>query len=452
MVQDKQIEKLEQSARKLTITVGKEELKRQYDQLITKYAKSAQIPGFRKGKVPANILERKFGESLRAETLGNVVEEALRESFETLEEKPLPYSHPELVEELDHERGLDEDLTFAVTFDVYPEVQIGAYDKLTVKEAVIPVTDEDVARELEKMRQQNALVVDKEDGAVAEGNVVTVSFFEVGEDGNPVAGTERQDVTMTVGESHNVYHIDEELVGMAKGETKVFTKEYAEDFEHPELAGKTKQVSFHVSAIKERDVPELDDDFAQDVSDDFETLDDLKADVRSRLEKNAAAAVRNRSVEQIMEHVVAATTLELPRTMIAMELESAWRNLLQQYRATDEQLRALLQMQGQTREQLFEQWTPDAQRRLTRTLVVQKLIELEKIEVSDEDAEAEVRREAEERKADATQILEYYKSHNMLDYVKQELAERTLFDGLLGRATIEPGETIAYVDALGQNG
>lgn len=451
MVQNTQIEKLENSAVKLTLTIGAADLRKEYDQLVAKYAKSAHIKGFRKGKAPIPVLERKFGESFRAEAIGDAVEAALRESFDTIDAKPLPYSQPEMVEQLAPDHALDQDLTFAVTFDVYPDFTVGPHDALTVKEAVIPITDEDLNRELSKLQEQNAIVVEKEDGAVALGNIVTLNYHEVDSTDQPIEGTAREDYTMTVGSAHNLYHIDEELVGMTKDETKIFTKEYAADFEHSELAGSTRRVAVTITQIKERDIPKLDDDFAQDVSDEYETLEDMKKDLRSRLEKSASAMVRNRSIEQIVEQLVAVTPIQLPQSMVAMELERAWQNLLQQYRTTDDQLQRILQLQGQSKAGITAQWQADAEARLKRSLIVQRLIETQQITVTDEDAEAEVRAQAEDRKADPARVLEYYRANQMFDYVKQEMAERRLFDALLATATITPGETVAFVDAAGRN-
>lgn len=452
MVQDKKVEKLDNSAVKLTVTIPADAVQSAYDDLVKKYAKSAQIKGFRKGKVPRPILERKFGEAFRAETLEDLIQKGLGEALEDVgdTERPLPYARPTLLDE-DLELDPDTDLTFSVSYDVYPEVTLGTYKGLEITEPQISITKKDEDRDLEEMRQQNALVIDKEDGTVAKGDQVTMTYEEVDENDEPVEGTRREDFVFTVGEGHNLYHIDTEVVGMAADETKIVEKEYPDDFEHEELQGQNKRIRVTVSRIRQRDLPDLDDEFAQDISDDFETLDDLRKDVRAKLKQNAERRVRAKKIDQLMEQVVAASTVEVPRTMVDTELAQSWNNLAQQYRVTPEQMEQLLSMQGKTRDEILEEWRPAAVERLKRSLLVQKMIEEEAVEVSEEDAEAEIRKDAEERKADPEQIIEYYKSQGMLSYVQQEIAERRMFDAVLAESKVKKGEKIAYVDLLNEN-
>ncbi|MFP4211978.1 MAG: trigger factor [Alkalispirochaeta sp.] len=453
MVQEKHVEKQENSSVKVSMTVPASEVRKSYEELVSKYGKDAQIKGFRKGKVPRNVLERKFGESFRAETLQNVIESALQETIEAIdaEHRPLPYARPTLLDE-DLELDPDSDLTFSVAYDVFPEVTLGEYKGLEIAEPQVKITRKDEDRELEEMRRQNALVIEKdEDAGVAEGDIVTINYEEVDDNGAGVADTRREDYTFTVGSGHNLYHLDTEIVGMKRGEKRVIEKEFPEDFDHEEVAGRKVRLDVEVTLIKQRDVPDLDDEFAQDISDDFETLEDLRKDVRKRLEKNAAERIRAQKIDDLMKQVVEGSEVDVPASMVETELENSWRNLAQQYRVTPEQMDQLLVMQGQTRESIFADWRPAAIERLKRSLLVQKMIESEAIEVSEEDAEAQIREDAEERKADADQILEYYRKNGMLSYVQQEIAERRMFDAVLEASKVKKGEKVEYVDLVGQN-
>ncbi|MFO8043849.1 MAG: trigger factor, partial [Alkalispirochaeta sp.] len=325
------------------------------------------------------------------------------------------------------------------------------YKGLEVTEPQVKITKKDEDRDIEELRQQNALVIDKEDGAVAKGDLVTMTYEEVDENDEAIDGTRREDFEFTVGEGHNLYHIDTEVVGMKADEPKVIEKEFPEDFEHEELAGEKKRIRVTITRIRQRDLPDLDDEFAQDISDDFETLDDLRKDVRRKLEKNAESRVRSQKIDELMTQIVEASTVEVPATMVDTELEQSWQNLAQQYRVTPEQLDQLLQMQGKTRDEIFEEWRPAAIERIKRSLLVQKMIENEGIEVSEEDAEEEIRKDASERSADPDQIIEYYKSQGMLNYVQQEIAERRMFDKVLEESKVKKGDKISYVDLLGEN-
>lgn len=450
MVQQKSIEKVERSAVKLTVTVAGDEVQNTYEELVAKYGKTAQIKGFRKGKVPRNVLERKFGEAFRAETLQDLVEKAIAEVFEEIDEKPLPYALPTLLDE-DLELEPGKELVFTVQYDVFPEITLGEYKGLEIEEPKVKIVKEDEDRELEELRQQNALVIEKEDGIVAEGDIVTVTYEEVDADDQPIDGTSVEDEVMTIGQAHNLYHIDTELVGMKKDEVRIIEKEFADDFDHSEVAGSTRRIRVVPTVIKERDLPDLDDEFAQDINDDFETLADLRKDTRKRLEETAAARIRSKKIDQLVEQIVGSSTIEIPETMAQTDLEANWQNLAQQYRTTPEQLEQLLTSQGSSKQDIFEEWWPAAEERLRRSLVTSKLLELEKIEVTDEEAEEHIRTDASSRNADVEKILEYYRSQGMISYVKQDLAERKLFDTLLEGCTIKKGAKLKYVDVVEEN-
>ena len=302
MVKEKNVERLDNSAVKLTITVAQESLADQYSSLLKEYAKSAQIKGFRKGHVPPEVLERKFGESIKFEASQKVLEESLKSVFDEIDEKPLPYSQPSLDGELDLD--IEKDLTYSVVYDVYPEIELGEYKGLEIEVPQVKVTKEDEERELTALQEQNAIVIDKEEGTVDEGNIVTVDYCELDADGNEIEETKREDFVFTQGSGYNVYKIDDDVLGMAPGDEKIVDKEYPEDFEDENLAGQKKQLRITLKAIKERQLPEIDDDLAQDISDAYETIDDLKKDIKERLENTVEARLRDRKTGALVEKIV----------------------------------------------------------------------------------------------------------------------------------------------------
>lgn len=450
MVQDKTVERLEQSAVRLKVTVEQPAVSAAYDDLLAGYQKSAQIPGFRKGKAPRAVLERKFGEAFRVEAAQKVIDDALKEAFESIEEKPLPYAQP-LLEDESLELDPQQPFTFSVRYDVYPEFEVAEYRGLSVENPSVTVSDEDIDRELEEMRQRNAMVVDRESGVVEAGDVVTISMVEVDANDEEVPGTAQEDLSFTIGHGHNLYHIDQELIGFGVDETRILEKSFDDDFGHEEVAGTTRRIRVSMKSVKMRDIPDIDDEFAQDVSDDFETLADLKADVRTRLEGNAEQHVRRRRIRALMEQIAAATEIAIPATMVDSELRSSWSQLAQQYRMPEEQLQQILAQQGRSMDDLFEEWRPAATERVKRSLITQKLIEAEKIEVTDEEAEAQIREDAEKRGAGADQIVEYYRSAGMFGYLKNEIAETRLFDTLLAASKKAKGPKLSYMDVISEN-
>ncbi len=449
MVKEKNVERLDNSAVKLTVTVAQETLQDEYRSLLGQYAKSAQIKGFRKGHVPPDILERKYGESIKFEASQKVLEDSLRSVFEEIDEKPLPYSQPALDSEPDFD--IEKDLTYSVVYDVFPEIELGEYKGLEIEVPQVSVTKKDEERELKALQEQNAIVIDKEEGGVEAGNIVTVDYCELDADGNVIEDTEREDFVFTQGSGYNVYKIDDDVLGMKTGEEKTVDKEYPEDFEDADLAGQKKKLKITVKAIKERQLPEIDDDLAQDISDEYETIDDLKKDIKSRLERTIEGRLREQKNNALIEQIVEKSTIPVPESMVAAELENAWRNFVQQFRAEEEQVLSLLQAQGRTKENLLEEWREGATKRIQGQLAVQKILESEEIEVTDEEVDAELDNQAQSGGATKEQLKQYYESQNMMDYVEREVRERKLFEKILEDSKIKKGEKLSFLDLMGRN-
>jgi trigger factor len=449
LIKEKRVEQLGNASVKLTVTVAQDSVKGEYDALLKTYAATAQIKGFRKGHVPAEVLERKFGESIRAEASEKVLTESLKKVLDEIEEKPLPYSIPKLDGEFAFD--LEKDLTFSVVYDVYPKIEVGEYKGLEVEVPQVTITAEDEKRELTTLQEQNAVVMDKDGGSVEAGNIVTVDYCELDEEGAEATDTKREDFVFTQGSGYNVYKIDDEVLGMSIGEVKTVEKSYPDDFENKDLAGSTKQLSITVKAIKERQLPEIDDDLAQDISDKYETLDDLKNDIRERLQKTLEGRLRQRKIDSIVEQVVAISQIETPTSMVDAELQHSWHNFVNQFRATEEQVDAMLAAQGKSREELLTDWRPSAEERLKGQLAVQKMLELEGIEVTSEEVDAEIDSQASSGGVTKEQIVAYYRQNNMMDYVERELKERKLFDAILEQTKARKGKKMSFVDLVGRN-
>lgn len=449
MIAHKELSRHENSSVKLTVTINREDVKKEYDSLLSEYSRTVQIKGFRKGKVPPSILELKFGEGLRDEAAHNLMEKALKEAFETIEEKPLPYSVPELQDEpaLD----LENDYTFTVSYDVFPEIKLGAYTGLEVEKPQVAVTDEDMDRELKGIQEQNSVVIEKEDGAVANGDIVTIDYLELDETGIEKQDTAREGFVFTIGTGYNLYKIDDELLGMKKGEEKTIEKEYPAEFETAELAGRKVSLKVKLTAVKEKKLPEINDELAQDVSEKYETLDDLKADIRKRLEDAAANGVRDKMVNALLDKIAETTEVEIPASMVELELESSWRNFVNRFRAEENQILALLEAQGKTREDLYNEWRPDVMKNLKVRLAVEKIIETEKIEVTDEELEKEFAKEAEENKMTLDQLKEYYTKNRLTDYFRDDLRRKKLYDHLIAQAKVKKGPSVKFLDLVQGN-
>ena len=200
----KEFTKLEKSAVKLTVTIAKKDVEDAYNGVIAKYVKNAQIPGFRKGHVPANVLERKYGESLKADAMSELIDKSFGEIFEEEKEmRPLPYAQPAM--ESAPEFDLTKDFTYSVTFDVFPKVEVKNFSGITIKEPQVEISESDIKEELKSIQERNAMVVDKKDSEAAKkDDIATVDFFEIGDDGKEITGSKREDFTFTIGSGENI--------------------------------------------------------------------------------------------------------------------------------------------------------------------------------------------------------------------------------------------------------
>jgi trigger factor len=451
----KEISRQEHSSVKLTLTVGKEEIRSQHDEILANYGKNLQLPGFRRGKVPREVLLRKLGEGLKAETIGTLIEKSVAEVFADesfpRESLPLPYSSPQLQGEptLD----MDQDFSFTLVYDVFPELSPGPWKGLEIEVPEVEISDEDLNRELEALRERNAVVIDREDGAPAEkGNVVTVDYCELGEDGAPLPHTERQDFVFTLGLGYNVYKLDDDVAGMKKGETREIAKTYPEDEEDSSLAGKTIRLRVSLSALKERKLPDLDDDLAQDVDEKFNTLEDLKNNIRETLNRNLERRLRSMKIDGLLEKIMAASPVEIPESMIRIEQESRWRSMARVYNTTVDQLQKTICSGGRSLEDVQESWRPGLIKALHSRLIVETLIKQLNLEAGDGDLEKEIEELSAGDKERAEEFKKYYEQEQVKEQLREEIKERKFFDILLAENTVKPGKRGNYLDLMSDNG
>jgi trigger factor len=451
----KEITKLEHSSVKLTLTVGKDDSRSEYDALLSDYVKTVQIPGFRKGKVPRDVLIRKFGDSLKGEALGCIIEKSIRKVFEDesfpSEDRPLAYSTPQVQNE--PELDLEKDLTFSVVYDVFPQITVGKWQGLEVEVPDVAITEEDINRELETIRNRNTIVMDKDEReSAAMGDVVTISYCELGDNGEALPNSERQDFVFTLGSGMNIYQLDDDILGMKEGETREFVKTYPVDDKDNTFAGKTLKLRVTLTAIKIKKLPDLDDDFAQDVDEKFKTLEDLKQSIRERLDKDLDRRIRDIKVSKLLEKIMETTPVDIPESMTRLELDSRWRNLARRF-GTDSN--GLFKMMGSTPDGpqgILDSWKPDANKALHSRLIVETLMENLKLEASDEEVEKEIERQAAENDIPLEDHKKYYEQEQMKEYLKEDIKERKLFDRLIAENSIKPGKKEKYLDLTSNNG
>lgn len=437
----KKIEKLENSSVKLTVTIGKADVAASYNEVVAKYAKNIQIPGFRKGKVPVSVLERKYGDALKNDAVSEIVEKALGDIFEEMDknksdDRPLPYSQPTI----DDIPLLDttKDLTFAVKYDVFPQVEVKNFDGIEIKVPEVKITDDDLKEELEAIRQRNAMVLDKKDDeAVAKDDIVTVNYCELDDKDAEIAGSQRQDFVFTVGTEQNIYKFDNEIIGMKKGETKDLTKE---------VDGENKKVRVTVTAVKVRNVPELDDELAQDVSDKYKNLEDMKNDIKKNLETALENKLKEIKSNSLLEQLVEKNPVELPASMVKAELDSRFRMMAQQFQTTTEQLEKMLTSAGQKKEDMLTQWTGDAAKMLKSRIIVESLLKEKDISVTAEEIEAEYEKIAAGAGVSVEEVKKHYEDPRSKEYLEDEAKEQKLYTMLFDQVKVSKGDKKTFAD------
>lgn len=451
MVAAKKIERLERSRARLEVTVSGEDTRKAYDGLLVEYARNARVDGFRQGKVPASVLERKYGEELRLEAMGRVMDKAVEEALEGVEERPLAYDHPELEGQPEFKPGSD--FAFSIVYDIFPTVNAGDWKGIEIELPAVEVAKADEDRELERIRERNAVVVEKDEGAkAAKGDIVTVDYRELDSSGATVADSARQDFVFELGTGHNLYKFDDEVVGMKKGEEKTFEKAYPADFEYPELAGATKRLAVKVTQLKARKLPDLDDELAQDVSEKFKTLADLRADVRRHLESQLEQRLRSLKEAAIVDALLERSTVELPESMVAAEVGMRWRDLMRQMGIEDEsRMDRIVENSGRDKAGLFAEWRPSAEKALKTRLVLEKLVADGKYETNDADLEAEYAKMAGDGALSVEEVKAEYQKRGMVDYLKDRVREDKLMNDIIAAGKLKKGKKKAFVDLFEAN-
>lgn len=387
MVTEKKFEFLENSQASLTLTIDASSIEKAYDEKLKKYTKDVEMPGFRKGHVPSSVLERKFGDQIREEVTFDLMEENLKETIESLDkkEKPLTYCVPVLQDE---EKLLpfkkNSDVTYTVKYDVNPVFDLPQYTGLEVEFEDKKVTDEDVNAEIEKLREQNAIVVNKSTPAEM-GDIATVSYT-VSENGETLENYSRTDFSLTLGKTYNIFKIDEDVVGMSQGEEKTIERTYSEeDAPDEELKNKTLTLSLTLTKLKMRELPEVDDDFAMDVKEEYKTVDDLKNGVRKDLEEKLASYVENAKQAAVVDKIVNSVDFAIPASMIDAINENKWQTFVSQTYGDEKFVLSYLKKIGQSKEDVVSSWSEESKVDAKRQVVLTAIAEKENFEVTEDE-------------------------------------------------------------------
>jgi len=449
VIKNKETELLDNSSVRLTITVAEEAVRKEYDGLLQEYGKNVRMDGFRKGKVPPNILLRKYGEIILGETAERVVQKSLEQALAAGDQKPIATSIPTL--DAADKLELGKEFSYKVTFDTFPKIELPEYQGLEYEELEVSVGEEDLERELKGLQEQNSVVVDKKDPVVAKGDIVNVDYVELEEGGAEKTATRRQSFVFEVGSGYNLYRFDEEIVGLKAGEEKTVAKEYPADSELQELAGRKLSLKVKVNTVKEKQLPEINDELAQDISDKYKNLEDLKKDIREKLAKHAAQRVRGHSISLLLDKIAGQAVISLPKSMMEQELEEEWHRFLGRLRAEEKVVLQEMAKEGRSKESVQEEWKPAAEKKLRLQLAVSEMVKREGIQATQEEVDSRVQADAEARSISFEQAKEIYTKNRLLDFLSFDIKNEKLYDQLLASGRRRQGKKVKLLDLLGGN-
>lgn len=383
-----QVEKLEKNMAKLTIEAPAEAVEKAIQEAYKKNKNKISIPGFRKGKVPRQMIEKVYGAEVFYEDAANILipqeyDKALEECEETI------VSRPE-IDVVQMEKG--KPFIFTAEVALKPEVKLGKYKGIEVEKADISVSDEEIMAEIDKERERNGRTISVEDRAVKDGDM-TVIDFEGFVDGVAFDGGRGEDHPLTIGSGSFIPGFEEQLVGAELGKEVEVNVTFPEDYQAEDLAGKAAMFKCTVKEIKEKEIPELDDEFASEVS-EFETVDEYKEDVKKKLSEQKEAEAKRNKEDAVIEAIIADADMEIPEPMVDLQT----RNMAEDYaRRLSQQglsLEQYFQFTGLTAEKFLEQMKPNALKRIQSRLVLEAVAASENLVASDEDYEKELEKMA----------------------------------------------------------
>lgn len=395
-----QVETLEKSMAKLTIEVSAEEFEAALDKAYKKNKSKISLPGFRKGKAPRAMIEKMYGAGVFFEDAANDLIPGAYES--AAKESELEIVAQPSIDVTQIEKG--KPFIFTATVAVNPEVTLGDYKGIEVEKKTAEVTDEELQAEIDKVRESNSRMITVDDRAVQDGDITTIDF-EGFVDGEPFEGGKGEDYPLTIGSHSFIDNFEEQLIGKNIGEETEVNVTFPEQYQAEELQGKPAVFKVTIKEIKVKELPELDDDFAQDVS-EFDTVDEYKEDLKKKLLENKEAALKREKEEDVVGKIIENATMEIPDPMVDTQVRQMVQEFSQRIQSQGLSLQQYMQFTGMTPESLTNELQPQALKRIQSRLVLEAVVAAENIETSDEDLEKELEKMAEMYQMEADKLKE----------------------------------------------
>lgn len=405
-----QVEKQEKNMAKLTIEVSAERVEKAIQSAYQKERKHINIPGFRKGKAPRQLIEKMYGkEVFYNEALDSLLPVVYAEALEECEEEVV--SRPQIsIEQMESGKPL----IFTASVALKPEATLGEYKGVQVEKPVIEVLDAEIEAEITKEREANARTITVDDRAVMDGDMITLDYAG-SVDGVPFEGGTAENQELTIGSKRFIPGFEEQLIGAAIGEEREIQVTFPEEYHAKDLAGKAAVFKCLIHGIKVKELPEVDDEFAQEVS-EFDTLDAYKEDIKEKLFKDKEAEAKRVKEDAVIQKIIEGASMEIPDAMIEFQTEQMLEEFGQRIQMQGMSIEQYFQITGMTEENYKEQVKPRAKQNIESRLVLEAVAKAENLEATDEDLEAEMVRMADMYKMELDKVKEM-----IGDYQKDEI-------------------------------
>lgn len=422
------LEKVDNTAY-LTIEVPVETVEDALERAYRKLSRNVLIPGFRKGRAPRALVERRIGkEALLDEALDDLLPEAYARAVEETGIEPI--DRP-TVTDVEYDEGRP--LSFKARVEVKPEVQLGDYRAVRVERPPVEVREADVDDVLERLREAQAQLVPVEDEPAAAGLVATIDFQGT-IDGRPFDGGEGSDYAFEIGSGRLIEGFEEQLVGMRVGEERTIAVTFPDDYGNAELAGKAAEFRVTLKELKRKELPHLDDDFARSVG-EFETLEELRADVEKNLRQRAAEEAEEQVRQEVIRQVTEQVELDLPAVLVERRLDQLLDDFRRRVEAQGISFEAYLRHQGESTADLRREFRPRAEREVKADLVLDAIARQEQITAGEDDFHAEAVRLAEAYGQPVEQMRDLMRRPEVRADIEASLRVRKTIDYLVGLAT-----------------
>ncbi|RUM41625.1 MAG: trigger factor [Desulfobulbus sp.] len=412
------VENVSELSRKVTITLPADYVRKELDKSYRKLKNDVKLKGFRRGKIPVAVLEKNFGKQVQAEVGEKLVQETY---FDAIEEKGIDaVVHPE-IKEVDF--GDDGTFTYIAMVDIKPEITLTEYKGLEIEKPATDVTDAEIDEEIEQLQRDKAVLKTADDDHGIEMDDVAIVDFQGFHEEKPMPQVHNEDYSVDVGTKRLGEEFEEKLLGMKKGETTLYEIDFPGEYPNPILAGKKVEFKVDVKEVKVRIKPELDDEFAKDIDDSYESIEDLRNNIGSELKKKKEIALEGDLDDRIMHKLIELNPFEVPERLVAYEIQ-------EMIKQTEENLKKngmTLESAGIKMEDLVEQNREVAQKRVQGDFLLKKVAEVEEIKLADEDIERGYQRIASEYNMTVDEVKGYFKRREeVLPFVNELLNEKIL--------------------------